>query len=86
MAPKLRGSVPFNKTFGYIMSKISSSEPEEVTRGMASLVKYVDNNTFNAGDRVIYFGASGLAGVWASRLQESQFLLLLEKKPLQHQP
>ena len=79
--PKLRGSVPFNKTLGYIMSKISSSEPEEVTRGMASLVKYVDNNYYlNAGDRVIYFGASGLAGVWAEENTRESIFAAFRKK------
>ena len=79
--PKLRGSVPFNKTFGYIMSKISGSESEEVSRGMASLVKYVDNNYYlNAGDRVIYFGASGLAGVWAEENTRESIFAAFRKK------
>ena len=79
--PKLRGSVPFNKTFGYIMSKIPGSESEEDYRGRASLMKYVDNNYYlNAGDRVIHFGASGLAGVWAEENTRESIFAAFRKK------
>ena len=54
-SPKLRGSVPFNKLYGFTLSKFV---PDIVT-------KVNDEFYFSASDRLIYFGASGLAGVWA---------------------
>ncbi|MGB1460739.1 MAG: DUF3604 domain-containing protein [Gammaproteobacteria bacterium] len=68
--PKLRGSVPFNKTYGFIMSKINQNS-----------MKYVDNNYYlNVGDRLIYFGASGLAGVWAEENTRESIFAAFRKK------
>jgi len=54
-SPKLRGSAPFNKLYGFTLSKFV---PDIVTK--------VNNEFyFSASDRLVYFGASGLAGVWA---------------------
>ena len=68
--PKLRGSVPFNKTYGFIMSKINQNS-----------MKYVDSNYYlNVGDRLIYFGASGLAGVWAEENTRESIFAAFRKK------
>ena len=68
--PKLRGSIPFNKTYGFIMSKIKEGS-----------VKYVNNNYYlNVGDRLIYFGASGLAGVWAEENTRESIFAAFKKK------
>ena len=68
--PKLRGSVPFNKTYGYIVSKINEN-----------LMTHVDNNYYlNAGDRLVYFGASGLAGVWAEENTRESIFAAFRKK------
>jgi hypothetical protein len=68
--PKLRGSVPFNKTYGFIMSKINQNS-----------MKHVDNNYYlNVGDRLIYFGASGLAGVWAEENTRESIFAAFRKK------
>jgi len=68
--PKLRGSVPFYKTYGFIMSKIKEDS-----------VKYVNNNYYlNVGDRLIYFGASGLAGVWAEENTRESIFAAFRKK------
>ena len=48
---------------------------------MANLMKYVDNNYYlNAGDRIIYFGASGLAGVWAEENTRESIFAAFRKK------
>jgi hypothetical protein len=69
--PKLRGSVPFKKLYGFTMNKIRNNS-----------MTYVDNNYYLAvGDRVIYFGASGLAGVWAEEnTRESIFSAFRNKE------
>ena len=69
--PKLRGSIPFNKFYGYTINKL---RPNSMTN--------IDDNYFLAvGDRLIYFGASGLAGVWAeNNTRESIFRALRNKE------
>jgi hypothetical protein len=69
--PKLRGSIPFNKFYGYTINKL---RPNSMTN--------VDDNYFLAvGERLIYFGASGLAGVWAeNNTRESIFRAFRNKE------
>ena len=69
--PKLRGSIPFNKFYGYTINKL---RPNSMTN--------IDDNYFLAvGDRLIYFGASGLAGLWAeNNTRESIFRALRNKE------
>ena len=69
--PKLRGSIPFNKFYGYSINKL---RPNSMTN--------IDDNYFLAvGDRLIYFGASGLAGVWAeNNTRESIFKAFRNKE------
>ena len=70
-SPKLRGSVPFKKLYGFTMSKIRNNS-----------MTYIDDNYYLAvGDRLIYFGASGLAGVWAEEnTRESIFTAFRNKE------
>ena len=69
--PKLRGSVPFAKFYGYTLNKLRSN----------SMTKVDDNYYLGVGDRLIYFGASGLAGVWAEEnTRESIFRAFRNKE------
>ena len=69
--PKLRGSVPFDKFYGYTLNKLRSN----------SMIKVDDNYYLAVGDRIIYFGASGLAGVWAEEnTRESIFRAFRNKE------
>ena len=69
--PKLRGSVPFNKFYGFVMSKMQKNS-----------MTYINDNYYLAvGGRLIYFGASGLAGVWAEEnTRESIFKAFRNKE------
>ena len=69
--PKLRGSIPFNKFYGYTINKLR----------LNSMTNIDDNYFLAVGDRLIYFGASGLAGVWAeNNIRESIFRALRNKE------
>ena len=69
--PRLRGSVPFNKFYGFTIGKLLPNSMSNID----------DKYYLSVGDRLIYFGASGLAGVWAEEnTRESIFRALRNKE------